>query len=183
MTVAAAKVNLLPAALAALTFAALWRHAGGGLFWRRLNAGAAVAPRHRADAPRREGIRAKDFSAVLLWLQTSCRGAWKCNAFVAYCICETGLTVPANVSFLRGNVYPPAANDWAQRNVEGWSRVNGLDFEPGLVVGHPDLNSSGHCGIVDFDGFAVGAGEFRVTRRFEGFLDGSCGYQRWTGNE
>lgn len=37
-------------------------------------------------------------------------GRWKCNAFVAYCICQTGLTIPRNTSAL-GRVYPPSAND------------------------------------------------------------------------
>lgn len=54
-------------------------------------------------------------------------------------------------------------------------------LEPGLVIGHPASEGSGHCGIVDFDGYAIGAGKFKVMRLYEDFLDGSCGYKRWIG--
>ena len=109
------------------------------------------------------------------------KGKWKCNAFVAYCICQAGLTVPRKTSFLKGIVYPPSANSWALKPISGWAKAGYSSLEPGLVVGHPASVGSGHCGIVDFDGYAIGAGKFKVTRLFEDFLDGSCGYNRWIG--
>ena len=106
----------------------------------------------------------------------------KCNAFVAYCICETGLTIPRRRS-LFGNIYPPTANHWAYGvNLGDWAHLatNGR-LEPGLVIGFPDPADQGHCGIVDFDGLVIAAGRKEVNRRFADFLDGSSGLNRWQG--
>ena len=106
----------------------------------------------------------------------------KCNAFVAYCICETGLTIPRRRS-LFGSIYPPTANHWAYGvNLGDWAHLatNGR-LEPGLVIGFPDPADQGHCGIVDFDGLVIAAGKKEVNRRFADFLDGSSGLNRWQG--
>lgn len=105
----------------------------------------------------------------------------KCNFFVAHCAEEAGLNVPAihgNNPFLP---YPPLANDWATGavSIRGWTFLGtGIPPEPGWIVGHPSPSGMGHCGIVDYDGFGIAAGFSEVNRRFERFLDGTCGYNR-----
>ena len=112
------------------------------------------------------------------------RNDYKCNAFVAYCICETGLTIPRNRTWL-GRTYPPIANDWANGgNLGDWDHLSSAScLEPGLVIGHPNQNDSGHCGIVDFDGWPIAAGEHVVNRKFSAFLDGTSGLNRWRHRE
>ena len=108
-------------------------------------------------------------------------GYWKCNAFVAYCICQSNLAVPAKTSLMHDRTYPPSANVWAVKTVKWWEKANANSIEPGFVVGHPASVGHGHCGIVDYDGFAIGAGEFSVNRKFTKFLDGSCGFNKFGG--
>ena len=59
----------------------------------------------------------------------------------------------------------------------------GVSPEPGFVVGHPNFDGSGHVGIVDYDGYAIGAGERIVSRKFSDFLDGNSGYNCWKGED
>ncbi len=105
------------------------------------------------------------------------RKQWKCNAFVAYCICETGLTLPANTTRF-GRTYPPSANDWAMgRGLGDWIHLAaGESIEPGQVIGHPNPGGRGHCGIVDYDGWGIAAGEYFVNRMYFDFLDGTSGF-------
>ena len=101
---------------------------------------------------------------------------WKCNIFVAHMAIRAGLTIPHNSHLF--SVYAPVANDWANgTGIEGWEFL-GRDIcvQPGYVVGHPATTGSGHCGIVDFDGCAIGAGEFTVNRKYKKWLDGTSGF-------
>jgi hypothetical protein len=109
---------------------------------------------------------------------------WKCNAFVAFCICQLGLPIPTNTTLL-GRTYPPTANDWATGTGLGdWHHLLGGEvIEPGLVVGHPNLGGSGHCGIVDYDGWGIAAGIAEVNRKYIGFLDGSSGFNSRSNQE
>ena len=108
-------------------------------------------------------------------------GRWKCNAFVAYCICQTGLPIPSNSTW-SGRNYPPTANDWANGTGLGdWVHLAAGDvIEPGQVVGHPNPAGSGHCGIVDYDGWGIAAGTDEVNRRYFSFLDGTSGFNNRT---
>ena len=53
--------------------------------------------------------------------------------------------------------------------------------EPGLIVGHPASAGSGHVGIVDYDGEGIAAGRDEVNRRYDRFLDGTSGFNKFTG--
>ena len=116
------------------------------------------------------------------------KGKWKCNAFVADMAISVGLPVPVQrrtgLSWLWENLYQPMANDWASPGVaiDGWAhRGVGAYPVPGFVVAHPNPSGLGHCGIVDYDGEGIGAGTFRVTTDYDGFLDGTCGYREYIG--
>ena len=107
------------------------------------------------------------------------RRSWKCNVFVAHSAVRAGLTMPHNHHWL--NVYPPVANDWANgTGIEGWSYL-GRDvyLQPGYVAGHPATMGSGHCGVVDFDGWVVAAGEHCVNRRYKSWQDGATGFHKY----
>jgi len=107
------------------------------------------------------------------------RHSWKCNVFVAHSAVRAGLAMPHNRHWL--NVYPPVANDWANgTGIEGWSYL-GRDvyLQPGYVAGHPATMGSGHCGVVDFDGWVVAAGEHRVNRRYKSWQDGTTGFHKY----
>ena len=115
-------------------------------------------------------------------------GDWKCNAFVADVAIAAGLTVPVQHRvyhpFSEDGCFPPTANEWANGNVEivGWRYLGRLIWpEPGFMVGHPATVGSGHVGVTDFDGEGIGAGEFMVHRRYEQFLDGTSGFNQYTG--
>ena len=104
---------------------------------------------------------------------------WKCNIFVAHMGIRAGLTIPHNSHWF--SVYAPVANDWANgTGIEGWEFL-GRDIcvQPGYVVGHPATTGSGHCGIVDFDGCAIGAGVFTVNRQYKKWLDGTSGFHAY----
>lgn len=48
--------------------------------------------------------------------------------------------------------------------------------EPGMIAGRYNANGTGHCGIVDYDGWVISAREFGITRNATHMLDGTCGY-------
>ena len=106
-------------------------------------------------------------------------GAWKCNIFLAHSIVRAGLSVPHNSTLL--NVYPPVANDWANgTGIDEWTFLGRDIFvQPGYVIGHPAITGSGHCGILDFDGIAIAAGEHNVNRRYKLWLDGTSGFHKY----
>jgi hypothetical protein len=95
------------------------------------------------------------------------RNSWKCNAFVAHRCTAVGATVPLiNGRTILGVFYPrnpPWAVQWADPNVNipGWQMLPLEGFlQPGWVA-----SDGVHCGIVDYDGLAIAAGEFTVHRR------------------
>lgn len=108
-------------------------------------------------------------------------GDWKCNYFVSYRIREIGLSLlPQRSIYWRK--YPPLANDWSgNADTSNWERITeNIYIQPGFVVGHPAFLGSGHCGILDFDGAGIAAGEFIVNRRYKKWLDGTSGFRRYT---
>ena len=109
--------------------------------------------------------------------------SWKCNIFVAHSIMRAGLHLQHNNHFL--SVYPPVANDWANgTGITGWQFLGRNIFvQPGYVIGHPASVGSGHCGIVDFDGLAIAAGEHFVNRQYEYWLDGTSGFHKYNVQE
>ena len=118
------------------------------------------------------------------------KNSWKCNAFVADVAISAGLNVPiqhrTGVALIYERCYPPVANEWANGTVkiDGWQFLgNDVCPEPGLVIGHPAPSGPGHVGIVDFDGEGIAAGEFKVTRQYKAFLDGTSGFNRYVGTQ
>lgn len=111
---------------------------------------------------------------------------WKCSIFVAHMICDVeyvgGIVSPVRQQQSAG-VYPPLANEWAAGvGVWPWKRLQNHEYvQPGFVVGHPNPYGSGHCGIVDFDGWAISAGRDNVNRRFGEWFDTTSGYNRYDG--
>ena len=103
-------------------------------------------------------------------------GSWKCNIFVAHSAIRAGLTVPHYNHWL--DVYAPVANAWANgTGIEGWLYLGlNIYLQPGYVAGHPASEGSGHCGIVDFDGWVIAAGTCQVNRRFKQWHDGTTGF-------
>lgn len=104
------------------------------------------------------------------------------NFFVAHVAEEAGFNVPG----IRGSnpllPYPPLANDWASGGISipGWQHLSTTYPQPGWIVDHP-ASGSGHCGIVDYDGYAIAAGLNEVNRKDDRFLDGTCGYNKKSG--
>ena len=114
--------------------------------------------------------------------------SWKCNAFVADTAIAAGLKVPVlhEIGILSVSRYPPLANEWANGTptISGWTYLGIYVWpEPGLVVGHPSQIGSGHVGIVDYDGEGIAAGTTKVNRRYHKFLDGTSGYNKYTGDD
>ncbi len=112
--------------------------------------------------------------------------SWKCNIFVAHRAMQVGATVPA----INGipATYPPTANEWAgtedthlfilgfQNDIDNWVLLPSSAYpQPGFIIGHPAASGSGHCGIVDYDGRGIGAGENTVNKNYYQFLDGTSG--------
>ena len=87
---------------------------------------------------------------------------YKCNLFV----CEVGDDAGIEIPLINGTVprYPPTANQWANVSfsISGWSVVAGTT-QPGYVWAHA-ADPNGHCGIVDYDGRVISAGQFNVNR-------------------
>ena len=93
---------------------------------------------------------------------------FKCNIFVAHRIVQSGLSCPKTRGWF--NSYPPLANDWANPEYEigDWILTAPAEFpEPGLIVADPDPETSGHMGILDFDGCGISAGLSNVNRHFD----------------
>ena len=93
---------------------------------------------------------------------------FKCNIFVAHRIVQSGLMCPKTRGWV--NSYPPLANDWANPSYEigNWIPLtSGECPEPGYVFADPDPDTSGHMGILDFDGAGISAGISNVNRRFD----------------
>ena len=103
---------------------------------------------------------------------------WKCNRFVADIAIDAGFQVPKNQTVpIFGNTYPPIANDWARGTGLGdWRHLGGVYPEPGFVVGRYNPKGSGHCGIVDYDGWTISARENGVGRNAKKMLDGTIKY-------
>ena len=92
---------------------------------------------------------------------------FKCNIFVAHRIVQSGLVCPKTRGWV--NSYPPLANDWANPSYEigNWIPLTSGEYpEPGYVFADPDPDTSGHMGILDFDGAGISAGISNVNRRF-----------------
>lgn len=84
---------------------------------------------------------------------------FKCNIFVAHRIVQSGLSCPKTRGWF--NSYPPLANDWADASykIGDWVTLSSEGYpEPGYVAADPDPDTSGHMGILDFDGFGISAG-------------------------
>ena len=67
---------------------------------------------------------------------------------------------------------PPTANQWADGTaITGWTIQN--TPQPGFIWArhNPNPGGSGYCGIVDYDGRVISAGEHNVNRRQK--LDGA----------
>ena len=93
---------------------------------------------------------------------------FKCNIFVAHRIVQSGLLCPKTRGWF--NSYPPLANDWANPSYEigDWVLMPSEEYpEPGYVAADPDLDTSGHMGILDFDGCGISAGMSNVNRHFD----------------
>ena len=102
------------------------------------------------------------------------RNSWKCNLFVCECNhFNSGNLVPlinGGGGFMPTS--PPTANQWADGTaITGWTIQN--TPQPGFIWArhNPNPGRSGHCGIVDYDGRVISAGEHNVNRRQK--LDGA----------
>jgi hypothetical protein len=117
-------------------------------------------------------------------------GTYKCNIFVAHRAMQAGANVPA----INGipATYPPLANEWAgtedthpfvagfQNDIENWYLMtNPLHPQPGFIVARPATSGSGHCGIVDYDGNGIAAGQENVNKNYLLFLDGTSGFRTY----
>ena len=111
-------------------------------------------------------------------------GQWKCNAFVADVAIEAGFPVPAlhvikRIWPIPDSKFPPVANEWASGVPEiiGWLHLDeGAAPEPGQIAARLNPNGSGHCGIVDYDGWVISARRNGVSRNATQMLNGSCRY-------
>ena len=95
--------------------------------------------------------------------------SYKCNIFVAHRAAQAGITVPAIHGRLFRN-YPPLANEWGDSSftIAGWLCVSPEELpQPGYISAHPSGDdTSGHVGIVDFDGMGISAGMLNVNRNY-----------------
>ena len=98
----------------------------------------------------------------------------------------TGFIGPTNHAWsVARDPAPPLANDWAngEAPIQGWTYLGRSCWpEPGLVVAHPAALGSGHVGVVDYDGEGIAAGTEKVSRWYD-FLDGTSGFNQYTGDE
>ncbi len=111
-------------------------------------------------------------------------GQWKCNAFVADVAIESGFPVPVlhvikRIWPIPDSKFPPVANEWASGIPEiiGWLHLDeGSAPEPGQIAARLNPNGSGHCGVVDYDGWVISARRNGISRNATQMLDGSCRY-------
>jgi len=108
------------------------------------------------------------------------KGHWKCNQFVADMAMEVGFVVPARHRSRQGYDYPPLANEWAleSASIIFWVYLGDAYPEPGFIAARPSGAGSGHCGIVDYDGWTICARPHGVGRKAERMLDGTIHYRR-----
>ncbi len=103
-------------------------------------------------------------------------GQNKCNLFVADKCNDAGATVPWSGNPLKP--HPPSANQWAgiiQPNIPNWTLLPATTTpQPGFVVADPNSLGSGHCGILDYDGWGIGAGEYYHVSKLYPFFPGSA---------
>jgi hypothetical protein len=109
---------------------------------------------------------------------------YHCNIFVAHKAGDAGAIVP----WFNGTIYsyPPAANQWAgvpadaanghpayEFNFTNWPLLSSNSYpQPGMVAGKGNYSwSTGHCGIVDYDGQWISASGTKV-HRHTGFVIG-----------
>lgn len=103
----------------------------------------------------------------------------KCNLFVRDHATQAGATVENVNGGTFPPYYPPTANQWANFEVKvipNWTLFPRETYpQPGYIVSRYNTVSSGHCGILDYDGAWVSAGEKNVNRvadmRAEGYND------------
>ena len=139
-----------------------------------------IAIRHSAQI--NLGSHAYDKSTE--WLPAFPKDKDKCNLFVAHKATDAGATVP----WINGNnpfvPYPPTANQWAgtdPKNIPNWVLLPVETMpQPGFVVSEPNELGSGHCGILDYDGWGIAAGTyFHVSKLYNFFQTGpTTGRQR-----
>ncbi|MEI6607897.1 MAG: hypothetical protein WCP35_21555, partial [Verrucomicrobiota bacterium] len=98
----------------------------------------------------------------------------KCNLFVAHKATDAGAIVPwINWSYRHWCAYPPTANQWAGTENDGkiipnWTLLDTTELpQPGFIVAFPRIGTSGHVGILDYDGVGIGAGGEKVSKRFD----------------
>jgi len=111
--------------------------------------------------------------------------SYKCNLFVAHRAVQSGLTVPAIHGRL-WRAHPPIANEWGDRSfvIENWMCVPSADYpQPGYMSSDPASGgTSGHVGIVDFDGSGISAGMLNVNRNFHACNQDTV-LRKYTGGE
>ena len=114
------------------------------------------------------------------------RNTWKCNLFVAHVVTEAGVHVPVYHTITHSwpfedTYFPPLANDWGadDNQIPGWVRLPANGYpEPGMIAARPQPGGTGHCGIVDYDGWVISARSKGVSRNATKMLDGSCRYNK-----
>ena len=106
------------------------------------------------------------------------KNKWKCNRFVADVAMKAGFSVQHNTSsHWLGGTYPPVANDWARGwRIGDWEHLDTIYPEPGFLAARYNANGTGHCGIVDYDGWVISARPDGVGRNAKRMLDGTVKY-------
>ena len=92
-------------------------------------------------------------------------GKAKCNLFVADKATDGGAPVP-RINGIVGTSFP-FANQWSgavTKPIPAWTLLPRETYpQPGFVVARNNA-PNGHCGIIDYDGAWISAGEFNVNR-------------------
>ena len=108
-------------------------------------------------------VRAAFARLAAIWRGLTAFGRFAVCAFLFVGVLEADKT--NNVNNL-----PPLANDWADSSYEigDWIVLSSEGYpEPGYVAADPDPDTSGHMGILDFDGSGISAGTSNVNRHFD----------------
>ena len=113
-------------------------------------------------------------------------GQSKCNIFVAHMCNNANAPVPSinwtqnHASLIPPYMWaPPVANQWAgfapPVDFQGWPLLPENTFpQPGYVVAHgAPGNTMGHCGILDYDGGGIAAGDSYGVSKLYIFLQSS----------